>query len=214
MRSKDDIGKTVDKEDNLARMILIEQGIDAAYDIKEVVSRSYAFCDCILGIVEYAREVGQEDSLEKVPALFKEIVNKGAYVRAQSFYAVALASFEHEEEAESVLLEAIKNSTQIKDDFDRSDAILDIATAAGDISFLLERHELINTALGLSDNLTDGQKAYLYGYLSVILTGEESTSLMRKAVDIANSIKDPITKSKVYLELSTLSTNFNKKMEE
>ena len=68
--------------------------------------------------------------------------------------------------------------------------------------------------MGLAENLTEGQKAYLFGYLSVILTGDESTSLMRKAIDIANSIKDPITKSKVYLELSTLSTNFNKKFEE
>ncbi len=214
MQNKDDLGKTVDQEDNLARMILIEQAVDAAFEIEDKVSRSYAFCDCIIGIIEYAREINKEDTLEKIPALFTEIDNKGAYVRAQSFYAIALASFGYEDEAENILLEAIKNSTKIKDDFDRRDAILDITTAAGDMSFLLEKSELIVTALNLAENLAKAQKAYLYGYLSVILSGEESTSLIRKAVDVANSIRDPIARSKVYLELSSLSTNLEKTFEE
>lgn len=214
VQNKDDLGKTVDQEDNLARMILIEQAVDAAYEIEEEVSRSYAFCDCIIGIIEYAREISKEDTLEKIPALFTEITNQGAYVRAQSFYAIALASFEHEEEAESILLEAIRNSTKIKDEFDRRDAILDIATAAGDISFLIDKSELITTALALTENLTKAQKAYLYGYLSVILSDEERTSLIRKAVDVANSIRDPIARSKVFLELSSLSTTIDKTYEE
>ncbi len=210
MQNKDDLGKTVDQEDNLARMILIEQAVDAAYEIEDKVSRSYAFCDCIIGIIEYAREINKEDTMEKIPTLFTEITNKGAYVRAQSFYAIALASFGHEDESENILLEAIRNSIGIKDDFDRRDAMLDIATAAGDMSFLLDKTELITTALTLIENLTKAQKAYLYGYLSVILTDEESTSLMRKAVDVANSIRDPIARSKVYLELSSLSTTIDK----
>ncbi len=210
VQNKDDLGKTVDQEDNLARMILIEQAVDAAYEIEDKVSRSYAFCDCIIGIIEYAREINKEDTMENIPSLFTEITNKGAYVRAQSFYAIALASFGHEDEAENILLEAIRNSIGIKDDFDRRDAMLDIATAAGDMSFLLDKKELITTALTLIENLTKAQKAYLYGYLSVILTDEESTSLMRKAVDVANSIRDPIARSKVYLELSSLSTTIDK----
>ncbi|MHA1154488.1 MAG: hypothetical protein ACTSQK_00115 [Candidatus Heimdallarchaeota archaeon] len=210
MQNKDDLGKTVDQEDNLARMILIEQAVDAAYEIEDKVSRSYAFCDCIIGIIEYAREINKEDTMEKIPTLFTEITNKGAYVRAQSFYAIALASFGHEDESENILLEAIRNSIGIKDDFDRRDAMLDIATAAGDMSFILDKNELITTALTLIENLTKAQKAYLYGYLSVILTDEESTSLMRKAVDVANSIRDPIARSKVYLELSSLSTIIDK----
>ncbi|MHA1555888.1 MAG: hypothetical protein ACTSPM_03040 [Candidatus Heimdallarchaeota archaeon] len=210
MQNKDDLGKTVDQEDNLARMILIEQAVDAAYEIEDKVSRSYAFCDCIIGIIEYAREINKEDTMEKIPTLFTEITNKGAYVRAQSFYAIALASFGHEDESENILLEAIRNSIGIKDDFDRRDAMLDIATAAGDMSFILDKNELITTALTLIENLTKAQKAYLYGYLSVILTDEESTSLMRKAVDVANSIRDPIARSKVYLELSSLSTTIDK----
>jgi len=210
VQNKDDLGKTVDQEDNLARMILIEQAVDAAYEIEDKVSRSYAFCDCIIGIIEYAREINKEDTMEKIPTLFTEITNKGAYVRAQSFYAIALASFGHEDESENILLEAIRNSIGIKDDFDRRDAMLDIATAAGDMSFILDKNELITTALTLIENLTKAQKAYLYGYLSVILTDEESTSLMRKAVDVANSIRDPIARSKVYLELSSLSTTIDK----
>ncbi|MHA1461787.1 MAG: hypothetical protein ACTSQ0_01820 [Candidatus Heimdallarchaeota archaeon] len=210
MQNKDDLGKTVDQEDNLARMILIEQAVDAAYEIEDKVSRSYAFCDCIIGIIEYAREINKEDTMEKIPTLFTEITNKGAYVRAQSFYAIALASFGHEDESENILLEAIRNSIGIKDDFDRRDAMLDIATAAGDMSFILDKNELITTALTLIENLTKAQKAYLYGYLSVVLTDEESTSLMRKAVDVANSIRDPIARSKVYLELSSLSTIIDK----
>jgi len=210
VQNKDDLGKTVDQEDNLARMILIEQAVDAAYEIEDKVSRSYAFCDCIIGIIEYAREINKEDTMEKIPTLFTEITNKGAYVRAQSFYAIALASFGHEDESENILLEAIRNSIGIKDDFDRRDAMLDIATAAGDMSFILDKNELITTALTLIENLTKAQKAYLYGYLSVILTDEESTSLMRKAVDVANSIRDPIARSKVYLELSSLSTIIDK----
>jgi len=210
VQNKDDLGKTVDQEDNLARMILIEQAVDAAYEIEDKVSRSYAFCDCIIGIIEYAREINKEDTMEKIPTLFTEITNKGAYVRAQSFYAIALASFGHEDESENILLEAIRNSIGIKDDFDRRDAMLDIATAAGDMSFILDKNELITTALTLIENLTKAQKAYLYGYLSVVLTDEESTSLMRKAVDVANSIRDPIARSKVYLELSSLSTIIDK----
>ena len=212
-RIKDDLGGTIDGEDNLARMILIEQAIDAANEIKDVVSRSYAFCDCIISIVEFARESSNEQALEQVDSLFEEITNKGAYVRAQAFYALALASFERESEAEEIILDAIRNTVLIKDDFDRRDAILDLATSAGDISFITNNTDLIETAIALSQKLTKGQKAYLYGYLSVILEGEEGISLMRDAVDIANEIKDPITRSKVFLELSNLFTSFNKKFE-
>lgn len=210
---RDDLGGTIDSEDNLARMILIEQAIDAAHDIDEEISRSYAYCDCVIGIVEFAREGNNDHVLERVPLLLDKIMNTGAYVRAQSFYALALASFDRAEEANEILVDAIRNAVSIKDDFDRRDALLDIATTAADISLLTDNDEMINTALNLSDELTQGQKAYLYGYLSVILTGEEAVSLMREAVDLANEINDPITKSKVFLELSSLQSNFNRKFE-
>ena len=214
MRRKDDLGKTVDTEDNLARMILIEQGIDVAYEIKDKISRSYAFCDCIIGIVEYAREVSEEDSLEKIPSLLEEIEDTGAYVRAQSYYAFALASFDHEDEAENILMNAIKKTTKIRDEFDRRDAVLDAAIAATDLSFLLEKSELVDIALNLAEQLTKGQKAYLYGYIASTLPEEEGASLLGTAIEIANSINDPTTKCKAYLELSTLSSTFNKKFEE
>ena len=212
-RTKDDIGSTIDGEDNLAKMIMIEQAIDSAEEITEEISRSYAFCDCVIAIVELARETGNQDALEGVKSLLKKIENTGAYVRAQSYYAIALAAFDSGEEAQAILQRAIKKSFQIKDDFDRKDAILDIATAAGDISFLNENKAMIETALNLSPHLTKGQIAYLYGYLANILEGEESKSLMGEAVELAGNIKDPITRSKVFLELASLLSNYKQKYE-
>lgn len=212
-RTKDDIGSTIDGEDNLAKMIMIEQAIDSAEEITEEVSRSYAFCDCVIAIVELARETGNKEALEGVKPLLKKIENTGAYVRAQSYYAIALAAFDSGEEAQVILQRAIKKSFQIKDDFDRRDAILDIATAAGDISFLNENKAMIETALNLSPHLTKGQIAYLYGYLANILEGEESKSLMGEAVEIAGNVKDPITRSKVFLELASLLSNYKQKYE-
>ncbi|MHA1367295.1 MAG: hypothetical protein ACTSP5_12915, partial [Candidatus Heimdallarchaeota archaeon] len=58
-----------------------------------------------------------------------------------------------------------------------------------------------------------GQIAYLYGYLANILDGEESKSLMREAVEIAGKVKDPIIRSKVFLELAGLMSNFKQKYE-
>ncbi|MHA1504517.1 MAG: hypothetical protein ACTSPT_04910 [Candidatus Heimdallarchaeota archaeon] len=212
-RTKDDIGSTIDGEDNLAKMIMIEQAIDSAEEITEEVSRSYAFCDCVITIVELARETNNKDALEGVKPLLKKIENISAYVRAQSYYAIALASFNEGEEAQAILQRTIKKSYQIKDDFDRRDAILDIATAAGDVSFLSENKTLIETALNLSPHLAKGQIAYLYGYLANILDGEESKSLMREAVEIAGKVKDPIIRSKVFLELAGLMSNFKQKYE-
>lgn len=211
---KDDIGRTIDGEDNLAKMILIEQAIDASFEIDEEVSRSYAFCDCIISIVEFARESHNEETLERVKSLFKEIINNGAYVRAQSYYALGLASFGRIEEAETLIAEAIENTTLIKDDFDKRDAILDIATTVADLSIIADKPEFIELALDLAVELTKGQKAYLYGYLSTVISDEKrSKTLMRKAVEIVDKIRDPITKSKVFLELSNLITNLDNNFE-
>lgn len=210
---KDDLGGTIDSEDNLAKMILIESSIDAAEEIDEEISKSYAFCDCIIGIVEFAREVNNDEVLGRVPLLLEKIKNTGALVRALSYYAISLASFDRGEEAEEILFDAIRKTTMIKDDFDRRDALLDLATSAADLSVLLNNNDFIDTALNLSEELTKGQKSYLYGYLSMLITGEESISLMREAVDLANDIDDPITRSKVFLELSSLQSNIDKKFE-
>jgi len=212
-RTKDDIGSTIDGEDNLAKMIMIEQAIDSAEQIAEEVSQSYAFCDCIIAIVELARETGNQDALDGVKSLLRKTKNIGAHVRAQSYFAIALASFNFSEEAKEILQKAIKKSFQIEDDFDRRDAILDIATAAGDISFLNENKSMLETALNLSTHLTKGQTAYLYGYLANIIEGEESKFLMREAVTIAGNIPDPSTRSKVFLELANLLSNFKQKYE-
>lgn len=206
---KDDIGKTVDSEDNLPKMILIEQAIDSSYEISEPISRSYAFCDCIIAILEFARETNNEETLERIGPLIDQIINKGAYARAKCYLAVVLASFNKVDEAEEALLDAINHATEIRDDFDRRDAFLDIATSLGDISFIQNKRKLLDMSLHFSDQLTQGQKAYLYGYLSAILPDEDGKSLMREAIEIANNIKDPITKSKVLLELSSLLTNYN-----
>ncbi len=207
---RDDIGKTIDSEDNLPKMILIEQAIDSAYEIEEPVSRSYAFCDCIIAILEFARETSNEETLERIVPLLDQINNKGAYARAKCYLAVVLASFNRTDEAEDALLEAINYATEIRDDFDRRDAFLDIATSLGDISFMQNKRKLLDMSLHFSDQLTQGQKAYLFGYLSTIISDEDGIALMRDAIEIANKIKDPITRSKVFLELSGLLTNFNK----
>ncbi|MGC9778281.1 MAG: hypothetical protein HZR80_03475 [Candidatus Heimdallarchaeota archaeon] len=207
---RDDIGKTIDSEDNLPKMILIEQAIDSAYEIEEPVSRSYAFCDCIIAILEFARETSNEETLEGIIPLLDQINNKGAYARAKCYLAVVLASFNKTDEAEDALLDAINYATEIRDDFDRRDAFLDIATSLGDISFMQNKRKLLDMSLHFSDQLTQGQKAYLLGYLSTIISDEDGIALMRDAIEIANKIKDPITRSKVFLELSSLLTNFNK----
>ena len=213
-RIKDDLGRTVDAEDNLAKMIMIEQAIDAAYEIDEPISRSYAFCDCIIAISEFARETSNFETLERTQPLLEQITNKGATARALSYLAIVLSALTHEEEAEKAILDAIKYASEIRDDFDRRDALLDIATSAADMSFLLNKRRLANLGLQFQDQLTKGQKAYLYGYLSTVLQSEEGTQLMREAMDIANQIKDPITRSKVSLELATLLTSFRKPLEE
>ncbi|MHA1212074.1 MAG: hypothetical protein ACTSSH_06400, partial [Candidatus Heimdallarchaeota archaeon] len=212
-RIRDDLGSTIDGEDNLAKMIMIEQAIDAACEIEEPVSKSYAYSDCILAILEFSREVNNETNLERVEALLEQVTNKGAKARTLSYLAVVQASFGHEEKAESSILEAIKTTALIKDDFDRRDALLDIATSAGDLFFLLNKRAMFDTALSFSDRLTRGQKAYLYGYLASLLTDKEGTSLMRQALEVAETIKDPITRSKVFLELASLLTNFQKKLD-
>ncbi|MFW9923858.1 MAG: hypothetical protein ACFFDW_11295 [Candidatus Thorarchaeota archaeon] len=214
-KTKDDLGSTIDGEDNLARMILIEQAIDAAYEIDEDVSRSYAFCDCIIGIVEFARESNNEEVLQRIHPLLEEINNKGAYVRAQSAYSLVAASFGRIEESIQVLEEAIKNAQLIKDDFDKRDALLDLATSAADIALITDNSNLTELAMTLANELTKGQRAYLYGYLST-LKGEEddeSKSLMREAVSITDEITDPITRSKVFLELASLFSNEPSKYE-
>ncbi len=203
-RIKDDLGKTIDEADNLAKMIMIEQAIDAAYEIDEPISRSYAFCDCIIAIAEFARETSSYETLERTQPLLEQITNRGATARALCYLAVVLSSLGSEDEAEKALLDAIKYASEIRDDFDRRDALLEIATSAADMSFLLNKPKFINLGLQFQDQLTDGQKAYLFGYLSTILPTEEGTQLFREAMNIANQIKDPITRSKVYLELASL----------
>ena len=210
MKRKDDFDRTIDKEDNLTKMILIEQAIDTSFEIDDEISRSYAFCDCVMAIVEFAKETANEAPLERIKELLEQIHNKGAYVRALAYYALGLASFEHEEEASEYLALAIEFAHKIKDDFDRRDAFLEIATTAADISFLTDEKEIINLPLKIAEYLTNGQKAYLLGYLSTILDEPESESLMNEAKSIANKIKDPITKSKVLLELASLLTNYRK----
>jgi hypothetical protein len=213
-RIKDDIGKTIDEADNLAKMIMIEQAIDAAYEIDEPISRSYAFCDCIIAIAEFARESNSYETLERTQPLLEQITNRGATARALSYLAVVLSSLGNEDEAEKAILDSIKYASEIRDDFDRRDALLEIATAAADMSFLLNKRKLVNLGLQFQDQLTKGQKAYLFGYLATILPSEEGTQLMREAMNIANQIRDPITRSKVSLELAALLTGFTKNPEE
>ena len=213
-RIRDDLGRTVDAEDNLAKMIMIEQAIDAAYEIDEPISRSYAFCDCIIAISEFARETSNFETLERTQPLLEQITNKRATAIALSYLAIVLSALTHEEEAEKAILDAIKYASEIRDDFDRRDALFDIATSAADMSFLLNKRRLVNLGLQFQDQLTNGQKAYLYGYLSTVLQSEEGTQLMREAMSIANQIKDPITRSKVSLELATLLTSHTKPLEE
>lgn len=213
-RIKDDLGKTIDEADNLAKMIMIEQAIDAAYEIEEPISRSYAFCDCIIAISEFARETNSYETLERTQPLLEQITNSGATARALSYLAVVLSSLNYEEEAEKALLDAIKYASKIKEDFDRRDALLEIATSAADMSFLLDKRKLVNLGLQFQDQLTQGQKAYLFGYLSTVIPSEEGTQLMREAMNIASQINDPITRSKVSLELATLLTSITKEFEE
>ncbi|MBN1331143.1 MAG: hypothetical protein JXA54_16850 [Candidatus Heimdallarchaeota archaeon] len=193
---------------------MIEQAIDAAYEIDEIVSRSYAFSDCVLAILDFARETHNEATLERVESLLEQVANKGAYTRSLSYFAVALAFFGYEERAEETILKAIKTAALIRDDFDRRDALLDIATSAGDISFLLTDRNMIEKALSFSEQLTEGQKAYLFGYLSTLVSEDESTILMQNALEIAEQIDDPITRSKVFLELSNLLSGPEEKSEE
>ena len=213
-RIKDDIESTIDAEDNLQKMILIEQAIDAAYEIEERISRSYAFCDCVIAILEFARETNNEKTIERIHPLLEEITNKGAFARALSYLSVVLASFNKETEAEEALLEAIKNTDLIKDDFDRRDALLDIATSAGDIFYISNKRKMLDLAYDFAEQLTSGQKAYLYGYIATLLPEEEGAQVMRTAIEIADQITDPITRSKVFLELSGLLSNGSKDVEE
>jgi len=205
---KDDLGSTVDSEDNIVQMILIEQAVDAALEIEEPVSRSYAISDCIMAILDFARETSNEALMNRVEVLFEEITNKGAQARTLSYIAVVYSSFNHETAAEEKLLKAIQTASEIKDDFDRRDAFLDIATSAGDIFFLSNLEGLLETALHFSEQLTKGQRAYLYGYLASLLPEQKGAELMRRALKLADEITDPITRSKVYLELANLTNNY------
>ena len=208
-RIKDDLGSTVKAEDNLPRMIMIEQAIDAAYEIKGEVSKSYAFCDIIMAITDFARETNNASALEMIKKLLREIKNRGAKVRALCYYAVTLADFDHGKEAEKILIRALNLAIHIQDDFDRRDALLEIATAAGDLSFILDKPGLVQIALGLEDQLIKGQQSYLKGYLSQIVKGSKRLELIREATSIAESIEDPIARSKAFLDLANLLTNID-----
>ncbi len=210
---QDDLGSTIDAEDNLTKMILIEQAIDAANKINEIVSRSYAYYDCLTAILDFARESNNEGILNRVDSILKEIKNKGAHARALSYLAVIFATFNREELAEETLKEAINTSSLVKDDFDRRDAFLDIATSAADIFFLLNKQKMLDTALNLAEQLTIAQKVYLFGYIATVLPEEEAIQLMNNAMELADTINDPITQSKVYLELANLVTTFQKRFE-
>ncbi|NHK32774.1 MAG: hypothetical protein FK730_15600 [Asgard group archaeon] len=212
-RHKDDLGSTIDAEDNLTKMILIEQAIDAANKINETVSRSYAYYDCLTAILDFARESNNVTILNRADSILEEIKNKGAHARALSYLAVVLATFNQEVLAEETLIEAINTSSLVKDDFDRRDAFLDIATSAADIFFLLNKRKMLDTALNLAEHLTKGQKVYLFGYIATVLPQEEGIHLMKNAMELAESIHDPITQSKVYLELANLITTFQKRLE-
>lgn len=212
-RYKDDLGNTIDAEDNLTKMILIEQAIDAANKINEIVSRSYAYYDCLTAILDFARESSNETILNRVDSILDEIKNKGAHARALSYLAVILATFNRGELAEETLIEAMNISSQVKDDFDRRDAFLDIATSAADIFFLLNKRKMLDTALNLAEQLTIAQKVYLFGYITTVLPEEEGILLMNNAMELADTINDPITQSKVYLELANLVTTFQKRLE-
>lgn len=204
---KDDLGSTVDSEDNVVRMILIEQAVDAALEIEEPVSRSYAISDCILAILDFARETSNEALMARVETLLEEITNKGAQARTLSYIAVVLASFGQEIEAEKSITKAIQIASEIKDDFDRRDAFLDIATSAGDIFYLTTDEGQLEDALQFADQLTKGQRAYLFGYLASLLPRQKGAELLKEALKIADEITDPITRSKVYLELANLTNN-------
>ena len=111
-RHKDDLGSTIDAEDNLTKMILIEQAIDAANKINETVSRSYAYYDCLTAILDFARESNNEAILNRADSILAEIQNKGAHARALSYLAVVLSALNYEEEAEKALLDAIKYASE------------------------------------------------------------------------------------------------------
>ena len=111
---KDDLGSTIDAEDNLTKMILIEQAIDTAHSIIEPVSRSYAFYDCLTSVLDFARESNNFNLLDRSESILDEIDNKGAHARALSYLAVVLATFQREEHAEDTLIDAINTTTKIK----------------------------------------------------------------------------------------------------
>jgi hypothetical protein len=212
-RTKDDLGSTIDAEDNLTKMILIEQAIDAAHQIHEPVSRSYALYDCLTMVLDFAREVSNENLLSLCNSILEEIQNKGAQARALSYLAVVLATFQKVELAEDTLMEAINTTALVRDDFDRRDAFLDIATSAADIFFLLNKRKMIDIAINLAEHLTIAQKAYLFGYLSTVLPDREGKQFLTNSLELAESIHNPITRSKVFLELASLVTTFQKRLE-
>jgi hypothetical protein len=207
--SEDDSGKTIDESDNLPRMILIEQAIDAAYEIEETISQSYALCDCVLAITEYARETEDTSVFNEVQILIHDIANIGAKVRANCYYALALASFDFTQEAEKRLKTALDAAWRIKDDFDRKDAFLEISTTMIDVAFLQSSEKLVGDALSLLEELADEQKAYLLAHLSsVVDDSDRKSALLQEAIALAESITDPIIRSKTFLELTSLLTNF------
>lgn len=208
-RVKDDLGSIIDAEDNLPRMLLIEEAIDAALEIKEEVAKSYALSDIVTTITDLARETNNENALNRIEYLLEHIGNLGAKVRTLCYYSVALADFGYEEKSEQMLIQALNLSVRIKDDFDQRDAFLEVATAAADLSFLLGKRELIKLAKGLADELTKEQIVYLKGYLAQILPSEESLILFREAISLGESIENPISRSKAFLDLANVLASFD-----
>ncbi|MBD3189864.1 MAG: hypothetical protein GF308_04435 [Candidatus Heimdallarchaeota archaeon] len=208
-RVKDDLGSIIDAEDNLPRMLLIEEAIDAALEIREEVAKSYALSDIITTITDLARETNNENALNRIEHLLEDITNLGAKVRAICYYSVALADFGYKEKAEQMLIKALNLSVRIKDDFDQRDAFLEVATAAADLAFLLGRRDLIKLAKGLAEQLTKEQIVYLKGYLAQTVPAEEGLALFREAITTGESIENPISRSKAFLDLANLLASFD-----
>ncbi|MEA2071415.1 MAG: hypothetical protein U9O98_09005 [Asgard group archaeon] len=202
--SKDDLGKIIDDEDNLHRMVFLEQAIDAAYKIDDKINRSFSLNDCVIALSEFAQETEAIESLERIPLIIEHIENIGAKSRAKSSYAIALASFDKHLQSKNELTEAINLSSKITDEFEYRDTLFEIIVAFIDSSLLLEDTDLLHKINEIILSLSKGQQAYIHVYLAVMVPNLDINEHLRKAIKLAESIEDPISRSKVFLELSSL----------
>jgi hypothetical protein len=208
-RFSDDLGSTIDEQDNLLQMFLIEQAIEAAYQITDDVSRSFALSDCVATICDFAQEKDNgKDYLEFVSSLLSKIDNTEARIRAFCSYASALAFFGENDIAEKKIKEALSLLPTIRDDFSYRDALFELLTTITEIGFLIENPSLLTESLLLFNSLSQGQQAYIKAYLSTFTEGEEKRKLLKEALTQAAEIPTPSHRSKVLLELAALLVDY------